>query len=42
MIWAVDLDDGTLIDALGENLGREKKKTGKPPLQLPCFHVDEL
>jgi hypothetical protein len=24
MIWAIDLDDGTLIDALGSNLKREK------------------
>ncbi|KAJ2907324.1 hypothetical protein MKZ38_003180 [Zalerion maritima] len=25
MIWAIDLDDGTLMDALGGNFGREKK-----------------
>ena len=24
MVWAVDLDDGTLIDALGANLNRPK------------------
>ncbi|KAL8761316.1 MAG: hypothetical protein Q9184_002558 [Pyrenodesmia sp. 2 TL-2023] len=29
MVWAVDLDDGSLIDALGANMGRQKKKT--PP-----------
>ncbi|KAF1812796.1 glycoside hydrolase [Eremomyces bilateralis CBS 781.70] len=27
MVWAIDLDDGTLIDALGGLLGREKKET---------------
>ncbi|KAL8801880.1 MAG: hypothetical protein Q9182_004169 [Xanthomendoza sp. 2 TL-2023] len=27
MIWAIDLDDGTLIDALGANMGRPKQKT---------------
>ncbi|KAK4465900.1 glycoside hydrolase superfamily [Cladorrhinum samala] len=25
-VWAVDLDDGTMIEALGSNLGREKKR----------------
>ena len=24
MVWAVDLDDGTLINALGSNLSRRK------------------
>jgi chitinase len=24
MIWAIDLDDGTLINALGSNLDRKK------------------
>jgi len=24
MVWAVDLDDGTLINALGANLNRKK------------------
>lgn len=24
MVWAIDLDDGTLIDALGSNLSRPK------------------
>lgn len=24
MVWAIDLDDGTLINALGSNLGRKK------------------
>lgn len=30
MVWAVDLDDGTLIDALGSNMGRKKKHI--PPM----------
>lgn len=24
MVWAIDLDDGTLINALGSNLARQK------------------
>lgn len=27
MVWAVDLDDGSLIDSLGANMGRKKKNT---------------
>lgn len=26
MAWAIDLDDGSLIDSLGANMGRPKKK----------------
>lgn len=38
MIWAVDLDDGTLIDALGKSLGRAKKEDlGPSPPFVPCF-----
>ena len=38
MVWAVDLDDGTLIDALGENLGRHKKLELPDMGHLvPCF-----
>lgn len=38
MVWAIDLDDGTLIDALGENLGRDKARTYKPfPAAVPDF-----
>lgn len=29
MIWAIDLDDGSLIDSLGSNMGRQKKKIAK-------------
>ena len=31
MVWAIDLDDGTLIDALGANLDRKKKSVLPPP-----------
>ncbi|KAL7622471.1 hypothetical protein AAE478_007977 [Parahypoxylon ruwenzoriense] len=38
MIWAVDLDDGTLIKALGKNLGRAPKPDRGPNLPyMPCF-----
>lgn len=26
MVWAIDLDDGTLINALGKNLNRDKSR----------------
>ena len=25
MVWAIDLDDGTLIKALGDSMGKKKK-----------------
>ena len=31
MVWAIDLDDGTLIDSLGANMGRSKKKVSPEP-----------
>ena len=31
MVWAIDLDDGTLLDALGGNLGREKARIFEAP-----------
>lgn len=38
MVWAIDLDDGTLISALGESVGRTKLLTF-PPLYMndTCF-----
>ncbi|KAG2419068.1 hypothetical protein HFD88_002172 [Aspergillus terreus] len=33
MVWAVDLDDGTLIDALGQAMGKNKTLVGS--MQLP-------
>lgn len=37
MVWAIDLDDGTLIDALGANMGRKKRKV---PPQAPLWGSD--
>lgn len=38
MVWAIDLDDGTLIDSLGESLGRQKTRTlPEIPLAQSCF-----
>jgi hypothetical protein len=35
MVWAVDLDDGTLIEALGSNLNRPKAEIYEPHI-LEC------
>lgn len=38
MVWAIDLDDGTLIGDLGESLGRPKSPDlGPDPPYVPCF-----
>jgi chitinase len=38
MIWAIDLDDGTLINALGQSLGRPPQPDlGPDPPYVPCF-----
>ncbi|KAL8790427.1 MAG: hypothetical protein Q9213_000579 [Squamulea squamosa] len=37
MVWAIDLDDGSLIDSLGANMGRPKKKT---PPNAPLWGPD--
>lgn len=38
MVWAIDLDDGTLINALGSNMGRPKTKVyPEPPYYVPDF-----
>lgn len=40
MIWAIDLDDGTLIDALGSNMERGKREVFNdtfPTGDLPLF-----
>ncbi|KAL1957767.1 hypothetical protein VTO42DRAFT_5485 [Malbranchea cinnamomea] len=40
MVWAIDLDDGTLINALGENLSRGKRLTSPGPLNIvPDFET---
>lgn len=42
MVWAIDLDDGTLIDALGENIGRPKQDTiDEWPLVFPCLGTEQ-
>lgn len=34
MVWAVDLDDGTLINALGKAMGKKKARTGNMTIPL--------
>lgn len=40
MVWAIDLDDGTLIKALGEASGRDKKGTYLRNPIMECFIGD--
>ena len=40
MVWAIDLDDGTLIQALGEASGRTKKGTITANPYMECFKGD--
>lgn len=41
MVWAIDLDDGTLIKSLGENIERRKARLFKPKLFHECgMHPD--
>lgn len=42
MVWAIDLDDGTLIDALGENIKRPKESIANISPYLTCFGTGEL
>lgn len=42
MVWAIDLDDGTLIDALGENIGRRKEEIANISQILNCFGTGNL
>lgn len=37
MIWAIDLDDGTLINALGSDLSRPKNELTNRPPRVPDF-----
>ena len=39
MIWAIDLDDGTLINALGSDLSRPKSDVQDRPSLLPDFET---
>jgi chitinase len=36
MVWAIDLDDGTLTKALGANIERRKLPTYKPRQYFEC------
>lgn len=36
MVWAIDLDDGTLIKALGENIGRNEARLFNPKYSSEC------
>ena len=36
MVWAIDLDDGTLIKALGENIGRDEARLFTPKYFSEC------
>ena len=40
MVWAIDLDDGTLINALGKASGRKKKGIITPNPFIECFKGD--
>jgi chitinase len=42
MAWAVDLDDGTTINALGSDLSRPKTPTLDPSLLDPNFNNTDL
>ncbi|KAI4678875.1 hypothetical protein J4E81_010603 [Alternaria sp. BMP 2799] len=42
MVWAIDLDDGTLTEALGENIARRKLPTYKPIQYSSCGERPEL
>ncbi|KAF4984917.1 hypothetical protein FDECE_16983 [Fusarium decemcellulare] len=37
MVWAIDLDDGTLIDALGKGIKRKKSVVVPPRRVIDCF-----
>ncbi|KAJ4009153.1 hypothetical protein NW752_009451 [Fusarium irregulare] len=37
MVWAIDLDDGTMIEALGKGMKREKSLVVEPRKVVDCF-----
>lgn len=37
MVWAIDLDDGTMIEALGKGMKREKSLVVEPRKVIDCF-----
>lgn len=42
MVWAIDLDDGTLTKALGDNIKRRELSTYPPLIAHECGNRDEL
>ncbi|KAK7425112.1 hypothetical protein QQX98_000026 [Neonectria punicea] len=41
MVWAIDLDDGTLIEALGKGISRPKSQVVAVPKVIDCFGTGE-
>jgi hypothetical protein len=37
MVWAIDLDDGTLIEGLGKGMKRKKSSVSPPQKVVSCF-----
>ncbi|KAM0350176.1 hypothetical protein ACHAPU_003341 [Fusarium lateritium] len=37
MVWAIDLDDGTMIKALGQGMKRKKSEVVRPEKVISCF-----
>ncbi|KAF5635714.1 glycoside hydrolase family 18 [Fusarium sp. NRRL 25303] len=42
MVWAIDLDDGTLIEALGKGIKRKKAQVSPPQRDVTCFGTGSL
>jgi chitinase len=42
MVWAIDLDDGTLINALGNNIKRPKEELTNVTSLVTCFGTGEF
>ncbi|EXL80397.1 chitinase [Fusarium oxysporum f. sp. conglutinans race 2 54008] len=42
MVWAIDLDDGTLIEALGKGMKRKKSRTSPPQKVVSCFGTGNI
>lgn len=42
MVWAIDLDDGTMIEALGKGIKRRKATVVEPPKVIECFGSSDM
>ncbi|KAF5614762.1 killer toxin subunits alpha beta [Fusarium sp. NRRL 52700] len=42
MVWAIDLDDGTLIEALGKGMKRKRARVSPPQRDVTCFGTGSL